>query len=166
MGLVLEYNGKLKMENKKRGLFSFAFYILYFTFLFLPLFAFEVEFTKVYKKYIIPNTPAVLIKTKENLSFPFKYFRVKNGYILVGDMREINNYLENDFYAPSDAEFKNIKIALVDMDKIQYKIINKLKKTYKNCEIKKLIFLSPDEEKLILKPTTISLKYKIIEDCK
>ena len=154
------------MENKKRGLFSFTFYILYFTFLFLPLFAFEVEFTKIYKEYIIPKKDAILIKTKETLSFPFKYFRVKNGYILVGDMREINNYLENDFYAPSDAEFKNIKIALVNMDKIQYKIINKLKKTYKKCKIKKVIFLSPDEEKLILKPTTISLKYKIIEDCK
>ena len=131
------------------------------------VFAFEVEFLKIYKEYVIPKKDAILIETHvNNLSFPFKFFKIKKGYILVGDMQQINNYLDNDFYAPSDAKFKNIKIAIVDMDKIQYKIIQKIKKTYKNCNIKKLIFLTPDEEKIIIKPTTITEKYKIILDCK
>ncbi len=131
------------------------------------IFAFEVVFTKIYEKYIIPKTPAILIKTHvQNLTFPFKYFKVKNGYILAGDIREINDYLDNDFYAPDDAIFKKIKISIIDMDKIQYKIIQKIKKEYKSCDIKQIIFLSPDEEKLITHPTTIKIKYKVILDCK
>ena len=130
------------------------------------IFAFEVEFTKIYKEFIIPKTSAILIETKATLTFPFKYFKVKNGYILVGDLDEINEYLDNDFYAPKDAKFKNIKVAIIDNDKIQYKIIKKLKKTYKNCKIKAIIFLSPDEEKIITKPTEIKEKYKVILDCR
>lgn len=129
------------------------------------IFAFEVEFTKIYKEFIIPKTPAILIQTKAPLTFPFKYFKVKNGYILVGDIDEINNYLDNDFYAPDDAKFKDIKVAIIDTDKIQYKIIQKIQKTYKNCKIKSLIFLSPDEEKIITKPTEIEEKYKVILEC-
>lgn len=130
------------------------------------LFAFEVIFTKIYKQYIIPKTPAILIQTsKDNLNFPFKFFKVKNGYILVGNIQQINNYLDNDFYAPADATFKNIKVSIIDMDKIQYKIIKKIKQEYKSCKIKQLIFTSPDEEKLITHPTIIKIKYKIILDC-
>ena len=114
------------------------------------LFAFEVEFTKIYKEYVIPKQEAVFIKTHKNdLTFPFKFYKVKNGYILIGDIQQINEYLDNEFYAPDDAEFQNIKIAIVDMDKIQYEVIQKINNTYKTCEIKKMIFLSPDEEKII-----------------
>ena len=134
---------------------------------FLPLYAFNVNFTKIYKKYIIPNKPAILIKTKEkNLTFPFTYIRIKNGYIIYGDMRKINYYLDNEFYAPADAKFKNIKIAIIDTDKLQYKIINQISNIYKKCSIKNIIFLSPDEEKIILKPKYIILKYKVTLDCK
>jgi len=140
---------------------------LIFIFIFSVLSAFEVEFTKIYKEYIIPKNEAVLIQTKsQNLTFPFKYYKTKNGYILIGDINEINMWLENNFYAPEDAKFKNIKIAIVDMDKIQNKIIKKIKKVYKKCKIKKLIFLTPDEEKIIFKPTYIEERYKIILDCK
>jgi 3-deoxy-D-manno-octulosonic acid (KDO) 8-phosphate synthase len=52
------------------------------------------------------------------------------------------------------------------MDKIQYKIIKKIKNTYKNCEIKKVIFLSPAEKKIITKPQEITTKFKVILDCK
>jgi len=133
----------------------------------LLLFAFKVEFTKIYKEYVIPKQDAIFIQTKaNNLTFPFHFFKTKNGYILYGDMQEINNYLDNNFYAPNDAKFKNIKIAIVDIDKIQQKVINKIKKTYKNCEIKNIIFLNPDEEKIIFKPTFIKEKYKVILKCK
>ena len=131
------------------------------------LFAFEVEFTKIYKEYVIPKQEAVFIKTHKNdLTFPFKFYKVKNGYILIGDIQQINEYLDNEFYAPDDAEFQNIKIAIVDMDKIQYEVIQKINNTYKTCEIKKMIFLSPDEEKIIFKPQTVTARFKIILDCK
>jgi len=131
------------------------------------LFSFEVEFTKIYKEYVIPKKEAILIETKDNhLTFPFKFIKVPNGYILIGDIDEINMWLENDFYAPDDAKFKTIKIAIVDMDKIQYKVIKKIKRVYKGCELKKLIFLTPDEVKIITKPTYVETKYKIILDCK
>jgi len=138
-------------------------------FLILPifLFAFNVKFIKIYKKYIIPNKEAILIQTKNpNLSFPFKFIRVKNGYILYGNIQAINNWLNNDFYAPSDANFKNIKIAIINTDEIQYKIIQNIQKKYKQCSIKNIVFLSPDEEKIITKAQFIQLKYKIILNCK
>ena len=130
------------------------------------LFAFNVEFTKIYKKYVTPNKDAVLIQTKiSNLTFPFKYYKVNNGYILTGNMQDINNYLNNDFYAPNDAKFKNIKIALINTDTIQYKIIQKLKNKYPKCKIKDIIFLSPDEKRIITHPIILTLKYKIKMDC-
>jgi hypothetical protein len=138
-------------------------FLLFFTF----LNAFEVEFTKIYKEYVVPKKEAVLIETKaDDLSFPFTFIKTQNGYILLGDIDEINMWLENNFYAPEDAKFKTVKIAIVDMDKIQYKVINKIKKIYKKCNIKKVIFLTPDEEKIIFKPQYIQTKYKIILNCK
>jgi len=137
--------------------------------IFLPifLFAFKVEFTKIYKEYVIPKKDAIFIQTKaNNLTFPFHFIKTPNGYILYGNMQEINNYLDNDFYAPNDTKFKNIKIAIIDTDKIQYKIIQKIKKTYIKCTIKSLIFLTPDETKIITKPLLLTAKYKIILDCK
>jgi hypothetical protein len=139
---------------------------LQFIILFINLlFAFDVEFTKIEKKFIIPKTDAIFLQTKENLTFPFKFYKTKNGYILK-DTKEVENYLNNKFYAPADTKFKNTKIAIIDYDKYQYKIIKKIKNRYKTCKIKHLFFLNPDEEKIIFKPTEIKLKYKIILDCK
>ena len=137
-------------------------------FLILPifLFAFNVEFTKIYKKYIIPNKDAILIKTKADLTFPFEFIRVQDGYILYGNIQTINNWLNNNFYAPNDAKFKNLKITVVDTDTIQYKIIQNIQKKYKKCSIKNIIFLSPDEKIIITKPEFLKLRYKIILNCK
>ena len=138
-------------------------------FLFIPmlLLGFKVEFTKIYKNYICPNKDAVLIQTKvNNLTFPFPFFKTKNGYVLYTDMQQINNYLNNEFYAPKNTKYKNIKIRIINTDRIQYKIIQKIKNTYKQCKIKKIIFLSPDQTQVIFKPTWIKEKYKIILDCK
>jgi hypothetical protein len=129
------------------------------------LFSFDVEFTKIEKKFIIPKTDAVLIQTRENLTFPFQFYKIKNAYILK-DTSEVENYLNNQFYAPKDTKFKYIKIAIIDYDKYQYEIIQKIKNKYKDCKIKHLIFLNPDVKKIILKPTEITLKYKVILDCK
>jgi len=134
--------------------------------IFLPifLFAFNVEFIKIEKKYLIPNINAILIQTNKSLTFPFKFYKVQNGYILK-DTREIENYLDNEFYAPKNTKFKYLKIAIVDYDNYQVNIIKKIKNKYKNCKIKSLIFLNSDEEKIITKPSKIKLKYKIILDC-
>ncbi len=135
--------------------------------LFNLLFGFEVEFTKVYTQYIVPKKEAVFIQTKaDNLTFPFKYIKTKNGYILIGNINQINMWLNNDFYAPDDAQFKNIKISVINSDKLQYRIIKKISQTYKKCKIKQMIFLSPDENKIITKPTFLKEKYKIILNCK
>jgi len=136
--------------------------------LFFPilLFGFDVEFTKIYKEYIIPNKEVHFIETKSNLTFPFKYIKTKNGFIILGDYTKIDNWLDNEFYAPDDAKFKTIKIAFIDMDKIQYKVIQKVKLDFKKCNIKKLIFLTTNEERIITKPTLIKIKYKVLLDCK
>jgi len=137
--------------------------------LFFPilLFGFDVEFTKIYKEYVVPKKEAILVKTKaNNLVFPFNHIKTKNGYILIGDINQIDMWLDNEFYAPDDAKFKTIKIAFIDMDKIQYKVIQKVKLDFKKCNIKKLIFLTTNEERPITKPTLIKIKYKVLLDCK
>ena len=129
--------------------------------------AFEVEFTKVYTEYVVPKKDAILIQTKkDDLTFPFKYIKTKQDYLLIGDMQQINLWLDNEFYAPDDAKFKNIKVAYLNNDKIQYKVINQIKRNYKSCKIKKIIFLTPNENKIITTPKTIKLKYKVILNCK
>lgn len=131
------------------------------------LFAFEVEYTKIYTQYIVPKNKAIKIITKKNgLTFPFPFVKTKDGYILFGDLDQINMWLNDDFYAPDDAKFETVNFTKVDYDKIQFKIIKKTEKTYKSCKIKKIVFLTPDEDKIITKPTTIKLKYKILLNCK
>ena len=146
------------MKNEKWIIFLFCFMTY--------IYAFEVEFTKVYTQHIIPKKEAVkIITNKEGLSFPFPFIKTKDGYILYGDLRDINRWIDNEFYAPKHTTFKTVTYSLVDYDLIQYKIINKIKKIYKSCKIKKIIFLTPDENKIIFKPTTISIKYKIKLEC-
>lgn len=141
--------------------------IFLFSLFFIFVYAFEVQFTKTYTEYVIPKKDAILIETKkDDLTFPFKYVKTKKGYILIGDERKIDMWLNNEFYAPKDAKFKDIKIAYVNLDKLQYKVINKIRKEYRQCEIKKVIFLNPDEDILITKPKKIKLNYQIFLDCK
>ena len=131
------------------------------------LFGFEVEYTKIYTQYVVPKNKAIKIVTKkEGLTFPFPFIKTIDGYILYGDIDKINMWLDNDFYAPDDAKFKTITFTKINYDYIQYKIINKTKRIYKSCKIKKITFLTPDENKIITKPTTITLTYKIELDCK
>jgi len=127
--------------------------------------AVEVEFTKIYSKYIVPNQDAILIKTKKDLSFSYQFIKNNNGYILFGDIDEIEMWMNNNFYPPKDSTIKNIKIATINYDKIFYYITHKTKKEFKNCKIKKIKFLTPNKFQTITKPTTITVKYKIILDC-
>jgi hypothetical protein len=148
------------MENGKLRIIIF----LLFTTL---LFAFEVEYTKIYTQYVVPKNEAVKIITKKDeLTFPFPFIKTNDGYIIYGDTDKINMWLDNNFYAPDDAKFKNIKYSIIDYDRIQYNLITKIKQIYKKCKIKKIIFLTPDENKIITKPSNITLKYKIELKCK
>ncbi|NPA11009.1 MAG: hypothetical protein GXO62_02070 [Epsilonproteobacteria bacterium] len=130
------------------------------------LFGYEVEFTKIYKEYITPKQKTVMIETKAQITTPYKFIKTKNGYILLGDYNDINLWLENSFYPPKDTKFKDVKIAYIDYDNLQQKVLQKIKKVYKNCTLKKVQFLTPDEEKIITKPTQIVVKYKITLECK
>ena len=127
--------------------------------------AFEVEFTKIYSKYIIPNQDAILINTKKSLTFPYQFTKVNEGYILFGDIDEIEMWINNSFYPPKNSTIKNIKIATIDYDKIFYYIIKKTKKEFKHCKIKKITFLTPNKFQIVIKPKKIIVKYKIILDC-
>jgi len=139
---------------------------LLFILSFLTLNAFEVEFTKIYTQYVVPKNTAIKIKTKESLTFPFPFIKTDDGYILYGNTQKINMWLDNEFYAPEDAKFQEIKISLINSDKIQYKIIKNIKKVYKSCQIKHLVFLTPDEKIIVTRPENITLKYKVILECK
>ena len=134
---------------------------IFFTF----LNAFEVEFIKIYSKYITPNQDAISVKTKKNLIFPYQFVKTNDGYILFGNVNDIEIWINNSFYPPKDAIIKNIKIATINYDKIFYYITHKTKKEFKNCKIKKIKFLTPNKFQTITKPTTITVKYKIILDC-
>ncbi len=134
---------------------------------FIILNAFEVEYIKIYTQYIVPKQEAIKITTKkEGLSFPFPFIKTKDGYILYGDIDNINMWLDNNFYTSDDTLFKRVKFNKINYDLIQYKIINDTKRIYKTCNIKKIVFLTPNKNKIITKPSTIRLKYKIKLDCK
>jgi len=127
--------------------------------------AFEVEFIKIYSKYITPNQDAILIKTKKNLIFPYQFVKTNDGYILFGNVNDIEIWINNSFYPPKDAIIKNIKIATINYDKIFYYIIKNSEKKFENCKIKKIKFLTPNRFQIIVKPTKIDIKYKLTLDC-
>ena len=135
--------------------------LIFFTF----LNAFEVEFTKIYSKDITPNQDAILISTEKNLTFSYQFKKTNNGYILFGDVNEIEMWINNSFYPPRDSTIDNIKIATIDYDKIFYYITNKIKKEFKNCKIKKIKFLTPNKFQIVTKPTRITIKYKVTLYC-
>jgi len=140
--------------------------IFFYFFSFTLLFSFSVEFTKVYSEYAVPDKKTVAVCTEStDLTFPFEYIKKGNCYILLGDTSKINMWLDNEFYAPEDAVFKDIKIKKIDQDLFQYKIIEKIKKTYKKCKIKNVVFLTPDKTRIITQPKKITTKYKIKLEC-
>jgi len=135
--------------------------------LLLPIFifAFQVEFTKIYKTFVIPSDTTYEVCSSALYDFPFEVVKRGNCYILLDNFNDIDLYLTNQFYPSNNTTIKKIKYALIDYDTIQYDIIRTLKQTYKTCNIKSVIFLNDDVKKIITKPQTIKLKYKIILDC-
>jgi hypothetical protein len=130
----------------------------------LSLFAFKVEFNNEYHTFATPNEQAILI-TKV---FPINYSNkiiTKKGMVLL-DYDSADEFVRNSLYLPKNANIKDVNIAIFDVDKARFKIIQMLKKKYKTCQIKKIEFLNETLQKVYFKPSTIKLKYKTILDCK
>jgi hypothetical protein len=130
----------------------------------LSLFAFKVEFNNEYHTFITPNEQAILI-TKV---FPINYKKkiiTKKGMVLL-DYENADDFVRNSLYLPKNTNVKDVNIALFDVDKVRFEIIQMLKKKYKTCQIKKIKFLNATFQKVYFKPTIISLKYKTILECK
>ena len=126
-------------------------------------FAFKVEFNNQYQTYIIPDKQAILI-TKV---FPINYNNkivTKKGIVLL-NYQTADDFVRNSLYLPQGANAKDINIAIFDIDKVRFKIIQMLQKKYKTCQIKKIEFLDDIFQKVYFKPTTINLKYKTILEC-
>jgi hypothetical protein len=135
--------------------------IFFFT---LSSFAFKVEFNNEYQTFITPNKQAILI-TK---IFPINYSNkiiTKKGMVLL-DYDSADEFIRNSLYLPKNTNIKDVNIAIFDVDKVRFEIIQMLKNKYKTCQIKKIEFLNDTLQKVYFKPTTINLKYKTILDCK
>jgi hypothetical protein len=129
----------------------------------LSLFAFKVEFNNNYQTFIIPNKKAILI-TKV---FPINYKKkiiTKKGIILL-DYQNADEFVRNSLYLPKDADVKDVDIAILDIDKIRYKIIKMLQKKYYKCKIKKIEFLDNNYNKAYFKPIILNIRYKVILSC-
>ena len=128
------------------------------------LFAFEVEFNNNYQTTIFPNQKAILITSnKLNIDYSPKIY-TKKGIVLL-NYDDADEFVRNDLYLPNGVNVKDVKIAIFDVDKIRYKILQNLSNKYQKCEIKKVIFLNNNFKKVYFKTTFIDLKYKVILDC-
>ena len=129
------------------------------------LFAFEVEFNNNYQTTIFPNQKAILITSnKLNINYSPKIY-TKKGIVLL-NYDDADEFVRNDLYLPNGVNTKDVKIAIFDVDKIRYKILQNLSTKYQKCEIKKVIFLNDNFKKVYFKSAFIDLKYKVILDCK
>ena len=129
------------------------------------LFAFEVEFNNNYQTTIFPNQKAILITSnKLNIDYSPKIY-TKKGIVLL-NYDDADEFVRNDLYLPNGVNVKDVKIAIFDVDKIRYKILQNLSTKYQKCEIKKVIFLNDNFKKVYFKSAFIDLKYKVILDCK
>ena len=127
-------------------------------------FAFKVEFNNEYQTFITPNQKAILITKVFPINYTPKIITQK-GMILL-NYENADDFVRNNLYLPKDANAKNVNIAIFDVDKVRFKIIQNLVKKYKTCQIQKIEFLNNNYKKVYFKPTIINLKYKTILNCK
>jgi len=131
-------------------------------FFFSSLFCFEVEFYDVQNIDIFPLKKVILLKTNKPIFLNYNHIiRTKKGVLLL-NYEKADEFVRNDLYF--NGEIQDIKIGILDIDKIRNQIIIRLNKYYKNCEIKKIIFLG-NYKKIYFKPTFLKIKSKVILDC-
>jgi len=127
-------------------------------------FAFKVEFNNEYQTFITPNQKAILITKVFPINYTPKIITQK-GMILL-NYENADDFVRNSLYLPKDANAKNVNIAIFDIDKVRFEIIQNLIKKYKTCQIQKIEFLDNNYKKVYFKPALINLKYKTILECK
>jgi len=127
-------------------------------------FGFKVEFENSYQTFLTPNQKAILI-TKV---FPINYSNkiITNKGMVLLDYDNADDFVRNSLYLPKDANVKDVNIAIFDEDMARYKIIQNLQNKYKTCQIKKIEFLPSNYNEIYFKPTTVTIKYKTVLDCK
>ena len=138
-------------------------YIFLVIFSFSFLFAFDFELTQELKKEIIPNKKAVLIKVDSLKNIPFSYKKIDKGYLILGDIEEINQWIDNNLYINSD-KVKVVSYYNLDLENI-LNFINE-NSNLRNCKIEKIILLSLINKKIFLSKMSLNIRYKILYKCK
>ena len=127
------------------------------------LLAFDVEFNDTFTKFVTPNQKAILLTKPIKINYNPKIYTQKGVVLLNYD--KADEFIRNDFYLPNGVDVKDIKVAIFDVDRFRYKIIQQIKKKYRSCQIKQIIFLNSPKN-LYFKATKIEINTKVILDCK
>jgi len=136
---------------------------LYLIFLTTFLLGFEVTFTEKDKISIFLDKKAILLKTKTPIKIDYSPKIYTEKGILLLNYDNADEFVRNSLYF--NGQIKDIKIGILDIDKIRNRIIKKIEKKYQKCNIKKIIFLN-SYKKVYFKPTFLDIKSKVILDCK
>ena len=135
--------------------------ILFFTTL---LFSFEVQFNDTQNVEIFPNQKAILLQTQKpiNINYSPKIFTEKGIVLLNYD--NADDFVRNDLYF--NGKIKDINIAILNIDKVRNKIIQKLNKYYNNCTLKKITFDNYSYKKIYFSPKILKITSKIVLECR
>jgi len=94
------------------------------------LFGFDVFFDDYYQKTIFPDKKAILLETKKPIQINYSpKIYTKKGIVLL-NYDSADQFVRNDLYF--NGNIKDIKIGILNIDKIRNKIISRLNKYYKN----------------------------------
>jgi len=127
------------------------------------LFGFDVFFDDYYQKTIFPDKKAILLETKKPIKVDYSpKIYTKNGIILL-NYDNADQFVRNDLYF--DGNIKDVKVGILNLDKIRSEIINRLNHHYKNCRLKKIIFKDHTKKRVFFNPTTIVIHTQIVLDC-
>jgi hypothetical protein len=128
------------------------------------LFGFDVFFDDYYQKTIFPDKKAILLETKKPIQINYSpKIYTKKGIVLL-NYDSADQFVRNDLYF--NGNIKDIKIGILNIDKIRNKIISRLNKYYKNCKLKKIEFKDDLKKNIFFTPTTIIIHSQVTLDCK
>jgi len=126
-------------------------------------FGFDVFFDDYYQKTLFPDKKAILLETKKPIKIDYSPKIYTSKGIVLLNYEQADEFVRNNLYF--NGNIKDIKVAILDINEIREKIINKLNKYYKNCVLKKVIFKDNSSKKIFFEPTTITIKSNIVLDC-
>ena len=139
-------------------------YLITFIISYSFLFGFDVFFDDYYQKTIFPDKKAILLETKKPIQINYSpKIYTKKGIVLL-NYDSADQFVRNDLYF--NGNIKDIKIGILNIDKIRNKIISRLNKYYKNCKLKKIEFKDDLKKNIFFTPTTIIIHSQVTLDCK